>query len=140
MEANELGYVIKRTQQALRNAIDPALADLGLTMAQYAAMYTLHRHPGTSNAELARLSFVTPQTMVRIVADLERRGLLYRTPSPAHGRVLEADLSDRGNNLLKRAQRRVDLVHARMLEDVPAIETERLYRWLTQIATRLEAE
>ena len=38
--------MIKRAQQALRNAIDPALADLGLTKAQYAALYNLRRHPG----------------------------------------------------------------------------------------------
>ena len=68
--------MIKRAQQALRNAIDPALSDLELTTAQYAALYNLRRHPGASNAELARLSFVTPQTMVRIVSGLERAGLV----------------------------------------------------------------
>lgn len=43
--------MIKRAQQALRNAIDPALADLGLTKAQYAALYNLRRHSGASSAE-----------------------------------------------------------------------------------------
>lgn len=137
--AADLGYSVKRAQQAVRNAIDPALADLGLTTAQYAALYNLHRHPGASSADLARLSFVTPQTMARIVADLEERGLLSREPSRAHARVLQARLSDDGEAILQRAQYRVDLIHTHMLEGIPAAEIERFHGWLTHIATRLEA-
>jgi DNA-binding MarR family transcriptional regulator len=137
--ANALGYTLKRAQQALRNTIDPALADLGLTTAQYAALYNLHRHPGASSAELARMSFVTPQTMVRIVADLEERGLLSREPSQAHARVLQARLSDDGEAVLQRAQHRVDLIHTHMLEGIPTAEVERFHGWLTHIAARLEA-
>jgi DNA-binding MarR family transcriptional regulator len=137
--ASDLGYSVKRAQQALRNAIDPALAGLGLTMAQYAALYNLRRRPGASSAELARMSFVTPQTMVRIVTDLEGRGLLSREPSQAHARVLQARLSEDGEAVLQRAQRRVDLVHAHMLEGIPAAEIERFHGWLIHIAARLEA-
>jgi DNA-binding MarR family transcriptional regulator len=138
MEGDDLGYLIKRAQQALRNAIDPALSDLGLTTAQYAALYNLRRHPGASNAELARLSFVTPQTMVRIVAGLERAGLVSRTPSPRHRRVLQARLSTKGARVLGLAQRRVDAIHATMLRGIPPPELERLHGWLTHIAVTLE--
>jgi DNA-binding MarR family transcriptional regulator len=139
VEPNELGHLVKRTQQALRNAIDPALGDLGLTTAQFAALYNLARQPGASNAELARSSFVTPQTMIRVVGGLERRGLLSRSPSPTRGRVLEAQLSDRGRGVFEEAQRRVDGVHVRMLDGVPPAEVERLVGWLTHIAAALEA-
>ena len=138
VDADDLGYVIKRAQQALRNAIDPALSDLGLTAAQYAALYNLRRHPGASNAELARLSFVTPQTMVRIVSGLEHAGLIRRAPSPAHRRVLQARLTGKGASALRQAQHRVDAIHAHMLYGIPPAETERLLGWLTRIAVTLE--
>lgn len=138
VNGNDLGYLIKRAQQAVRNAIDAALSDLGLTAAQYAVLYNLRRHPGASNAELARLSFVTPQTMVRIVAGLERAGLVSRTPSPGHRRVLQACLSSEGARVLELAQRRVDTIHATMLRGIPPPELERLRGWLTHIAVTLE--
>lgn len=138
VDGDDLGYLIKRAQQAVRNTIDPALSDLGLTAAQYAALYNLHRHPGASNAELARLSFVTPQTMVRIVVGLERAGLVSRTPSPRHRWVLQARLSGEGTRVLGLAQRRVDAIHADMLRGIPPQELEQLRGWLTHIAVALE--
>lgn len=113
-------------------------AGLGLTTAQYAALYNLRRHPGASSAELARLSFVTPQTMVRIVSGLERAGLVRRAPSPAHRRVLQARLTSKGASALRQAQQRVDAIHAHMLHGIPPAETERLLDWLTRIAVTLE--
>jgi DNA-binding MarR family transcriptional regulator len=73
---NEVGYLIKRVQQALRGVLDSILAGSGLTMAQYAVLYNLAHSPGASNAELARLSFRTPQTTIRLVRGLERKHFL----------------------------------------------------------------
>lgn len=130
--------MIKRVQQALRGAIDPALADLGLTMAQYAVLYNLERHPGASNAELARLAFVTPQAMVRVVADLERVGLLSRASSPAHAKVLQAHLTDSGAKILAAADRRVQQVHAVMLNGFSSDDVSMIAETLTMMAVRLE--
>ncbi|MBT4963229.1 MAG: MarR family transcriptional regulator [Francisellaceae bacterium] len=40
---------------------------------------------GISNAELARRSFITPQTMHGIVSNLERPVLIKRENTPCHG-------------------------------------------------------
>jgi DNA-binding MarR family transcriptional regulator len=136
--AHELGYLIKRVQQALRGAIDPALAGLGLTMAQYAVLYNLERNPGLSNAELARLAFVTPQAMVRVVAELEHEGLLTRRASPAHAKVLQARLTNKGVKMLAAAQSRVDQIHATMLEGFAAKDIDIVAARLIRIAQRLE--
>jgi len=72
------GYVLKRTQLALRGAMDGALATLDLTTPQYAALSELAKEQGLSNAELARRCFVTPQTMHRILGGLERDALVIR--------------------------------------------------------------
>jgi DNA-binding MarR family transcriptional regulator len=138
MESNHLGYLVKRVQQALRNAIDPALSGRGLTTAQYATLYNLQRHPGASNAELARHFFVTPQTMVRMVIDLKRKGMLTRWPPPSHAGVLEARLTEDGASALQSAQDLVDEVHVRMLAGRSPAEIEQLAAWLTEMASGLE--
>lgn len=136
--ANQLGYLVKRLQQALRNAMDQGLADVDLTTAQYAVLYNLEQHPKASNAELARLCFVTPQTMIRIVAGLERRRLLRRAPSPTHAAVLQAHLTRPGAAALRSAQRVVDGILATMLAGAPEVEIDNLIASFTEMATRLE--
>jgi DNA-binding MarR family transcriptional regulator len=135
---DELGYLIKRVQQALRGAIDPALADIGLTMAQYALLYNLQLHPGASNADLARFAFVSPQAMVRVMAELERTGLLIRKASQAHARVLQAHLTPKGIRALAAAQRRVEDIHKVMLQGLSTSRVRALATDLAAVAEQLE--
>ena len=84
--SDPFGYILKRTQLALRGAMDDALVTVNLTTPQYAALSELSEEQGLSNAELARRCFVTPQTMHQILRGLERtssftRGLVLRSAS-----------------------------------------------------------
>jgi DNA-binding MarR family transcriptional regulator len=135
---NEVGYLVKRVQLALRTMLDSTLVGLDLTTAQYAVLYHLAHSPGASNAELARLSFVTPQTMIRLVTDLEGKHFLVRRPSPRDPHRLEARLTREGTKVLRAAQRQVDAIHDRMIGDLSRAEQEQLATWLTKLAERLE--
>jgi len=135
--SRRLGYALKRAQHALRLGMDEALRGVGLTTPQYAVLVSLAEEPGLSNAALARRSFVTPQTMIRIVAGLEQQGLVSRRPSAAHGRVLETSLTSEGARSLRRADGAVRAIEAAMVEGLPAAEADRLTARLTEIADRL---
>ncbi len=135
--SRRLGYVLKRAQHALRLRIDEALRDVGLTTPQYAVLASLAEEPGLSSAELARRSFVTPQTMIRIVAGLEERGLVRRRVSPAHARVLETSLTAEGSRSLRRADRTVQEIEETMVGGLPAAEANLLVERLEGIADRL---
>jgi DNA-binding MarR family transcriptional regulator len=135
MEA--IGYLLKYAQQALRTAMDAALRDLGITTPQYAVLTFLGESPGLSSAQLARRAFVTPQTMNRIVANLESADLIERQPHPELGRVQEARLSKRGRNLLGECQRRIDGVEARMIADLNAAERRQLANMLERCTRAL---
>ena len=117
------GYLVKRVQVALRSAMDRALLSEDLTTPQYAVLSALQKAPGLSNAELARRSFVTPQTMIRIVASLEDKGLVTRVEHPWHGRILEASLTAAGEKTVNACHQRVKRVENRMEGDLS--ETER---------------
>jgi DNA-binding MarR family transcriptional regulator len=134
-----VGYELKRAQHALRLAMDEALRGLGLTTPQYAGLAILEEEPGISSAELARRSFVTPQTMAAIVANLERHGLVGRSPHAVHGRILETRLTRRGRSLLVLAHERAREIEARMLAGVDRADRRELVRLLRRCAAALEA-
>ena len=134
-----LGYELKRAQQALRGTMDGVLGGLGLTAPQYAALAVLEAARGVSSAELARRSFVTPQTMQAIVAGLEARGLLAREARPGHGRVLAAELTGEGHALVARAHDAVRTVEERMASALAVEERRQLSELLRRCAEALEA-
>ncbi|MFD1933124.1 MULTISPECIES: MarR family winged helix-turn-helix transcriptional regulator [Nonomuraea] len=123
--ADRPGYLIKRAQAVLHQAMLDALAPHGLTVSQYAVLAALGQDPGRSNADLARQAFVTPQSMNTVLRELEDRELLSRRPHPQHRRVLQAELTATGTRLLADAAAAVDLVEARMLSSLsPQARTE----------------
>ncbi len=134
---DRVGYVVKRVQQALGAQMSQALSDHGLTNAQYAALSALEADPGLSNAELARRSFVTPQTMNQVVAQLERAGLVQRRPHPVHGRILETRVTPRGEAALALAHAAVLAIEARMVSGLTAAEQAQLLAALRRCAEGL---
>lgn len=101
--SEELGYLIKQVQHDLRKKMDSSLSNIELTTPQYAVLTMLHEYPGLSNADLARKSFVTPQTMNLIVRNLESRNIVTRTSSKTHGKKIETNISETGQSLLDKA-------------------------------------
>jgi DNA-binding MarR family transcriptional regulator len=130
---------MKRAQHALRNEMDRALREICLTTAQYAALSALEAAPGLSGAELARRGFVTPQTMNAIVVNLETAGLVVRRSHPEHGRVLQAYLTEAGEELVSRAHRVVEDIEQRMLKELDQDDRLRLLDALRSCADTLEA-
>lgn len=93
-------YLVKRLELVIRALLDDALRPLGLTTLQYTALTVLEASGALSSAQLARRSFLRPQTMHEMVLTLEKRGLIARTPKAGNKRVLLADLTDAGRALL----------------------------------------
>lgn len=134
-----IGYELKRAQHALRLAMDQALRQLRLTTPQYAALVSLEQERGLSSAELARRSFVTPQTMSAIVANLEQRRLVERGPRSDHGRILDTRLTARGAKLVAAAHDRVRAIETEMASGLSGRERSRFVRMLRSCREELEA-
>jgi len=111
---NAVGYVLKQTAVALRNAMDVALRPLQLTVTQYACLELLGQRPGLSNAELARGAFITRQSMNVVLRDLEERGFVSRPATAPHGRELPAELTPEGREQLDAASAAVAAVQTTM--------------------------
>lgn len=134
--SSELGYLIKEVQQALRKSMDKHLAAIGLTTPQYSVLAELKQFPGVTSAELARKSFVTPQTMSLIVQKLEERGLLKRADSATNGKILNIEITAEGLKLLGEAHLKVEGVQDEIFGTLTAEESSNLQAILKKIRHR----
>ncbi|MGY4507192.1 DNA-binding MarR family transcriptional regulator [Bradyrhizobium sp. USDA 3650] len=109
-EQGYLGYLLRQAHAAVRLTMERSLADLGVTSPQFAVLTMLNAYPGLSGADVARLTFLTPQTVGVIIRNLERDGAIVMTPHPVHGRIQQWTLTPRGATLLKRVSGTGDCV------------------------------
>ena len=100
-------------------------------------MSVLGARPGLSNAQLARRSLVTPQSMIEILSRLERRDLVIREPDPNHARILRGTLTKKGRDLLRDADRAVAGIQEQILADVPQRERATLIEGMRSVMNRL---
>ena len=71
-------YIMSRTELKVRKHVDHILAKFGLTTPQHTVLSVLEETSRATNADIARLCSVTPQTMNRIVQVMERDCLLKK--------------------------------------------------------------
>ena len=90
-EEGYLGYLLRQASAAQRLRMERAMADVGVTLPQFLVLTMLRAYPGISNADLARLTMLTPQTVSVIVTNLERSGAITRRPHAVHGRIQHID-------------------------------------------------
>jgi DNA-binding MarR family transcriptional regulator len=135
-----VGYNLKVTQHHLRQRLDAELAALGVTAPQNAALLAVAGNPRISNADLARAAFVTPQTMQAILVNLERAGLIARSPHPLHGRVIMTELTEAGRTTVDAGLIAADAVERQMLSGLSKEEARVLNDLLERCAAALQTE
>ena len=112
-------YLVKRLELVIRALMDDALRPLGVTTLQYTALTVLDSRGPLSSAQLARRSFLRPQTMHEMVLSLEKRGVITREPQEGNKRILLARLTDEGRELLARCNPLVLEIEHELLAGLP---------------------
>ncbi|HWD04439.1 MAG TPA: MarR family transcriptional regulator [Amycolatopsis sp.] len=133
------GYLVKRAQQALRQACDEGLRPAGISMAQYAVLRALADHPGASSAELARQCFVTRQSLRDVLGGLRAAGLVAVAEKATTGRVRPVTLTRAGTAQLENAEQVVFEAEERMLTGLSPAERRQLAALLGRCAENLGA-
>ncbi len=134
-----ISYVVARLERAVRAAINERVKPYGLTTLQYTTLSVLGRRGELSNAQLARRSYMTPQSMSEVIEALERKGLIRRDPHPNHRRVFPAKLTATGVKVLEACDEAVEQMEAEMLRDLDAGERAALYHGLVSAVRALHA-
>ena len=132
-----LGYLLRQAQGAMRGAMERALVDLDVTPPQFTVLTMIAAYPGVSGADLARLTFLTPQTINVIVRNLERDGAIEKAAHASHGRILTLHATERGQALLRRCRGRVARLEEELVAPLGKEEEKIVRRWLSGVARKL---
>ncbi len=121
--ASHLRLGITRLARKLRREGDP-----GVTPTLLAALSTIERHGPMTPGTLAVHEQVEKPTITRLLAALEQRTLVERTPDPLDGRIAWIQVTPQGRKLLQRTRRRKDEYLARRIKSLSAEERHTLER------------
>jgi DNA-binding MarR family transcriptional regulator len=125
-QAGHSMYMVKQLEQVIRSHLDELLRPLGLTTQQYTALTVLERRDGLTSAQLARHSFVRPQTMHEMITSLDERGFIQRERDPANRRVLLISLTELGREMVEKYDEQVRRLEEQMLAGLTAHQRKTL--------------
>ena len=115
-------FLLRLLQLNVYNLMIERLRPAGLTPIQYLVLSILSRRGTWSTAELARRFQIAPQSMTEIVASLQKKKLIARSKSLAHGRILSIHLTAAGIRRLDRCNLAVDRLERAVFADFEAAE------------------
>ena len=104
----ELASTMRMSMMRLSRRLRSERADHGLSLTQVATLASLERKGPLTPRELASHEKVQPPSMTRILAGLEERGLITRTPHASDGRQHLVALTKSARELLREDRRRRD--------------------------------
>jgi len=113
--------------------------ELNLTLLQLAALAELNHNHALSTADLARLTFVTPQNMSLTISKLESGGFLLRKPHPTNARVKRLVFTPTGSKALRKAVARAVIIERQMFSGLSAKEKDSLRNQLRECLTRVKS-
>jgi DNA-binding MarR family transcriptional regulator len=129
-----IAYLLRQAGGAQRLRMERTLANLDVTPAQFVILTLLKAYPGISNADLARLALLTPQTVSVIVVNIEKRGLVGRLPHAVHGRIQHLIITPEGQGLLAKCRERVDALETALVAGLDAAQERLIRQWLVEMA------
>lgn len=133
-EAELLGPLLYRVSAKLRAAMTSALRPFDLTLSEFVCLKLLRDTPGLSNADLARLFEVSPQTMNATLKALQSSQLVQRPITAAQGRTLPAEITTAGRKLLDAIEPAARHAEATVLAALPVGDRRRFKHMLEAIA------
>ncbi len=106
--ADELGFHLRRVQvAAFKHFGQTVTATEGITPGLYGMLQVIANNRGLSQSALAIAMDVDRSSIVKVIDQLEEKGLIVRDPTPADRRRYQLRLTDAGTLALKRIQKAV---------------------------------
>jgi len=123
---NALAYWVHRVYQATRNASFQVLRSEGeeITPEQWIVLVRLWEADGRTQTELGESTYRDRPTMSRILAGMEKRGLVKKKTDPDHARIWRVYLTARGRALREDLVPRARELVRRSLRGIPPKDLE----------------
>ena len=127
-------WALRRAELAIQAVKEQRLRSLGLSVAHYSLLISVHTHPGLTGAELARRMGVTPQAVAALADRLVGRGQVERRTHPRHRRVQELHLTAAGRAVLRLVDAVVAEIELKITEQLGHADTATLRALLERVA------
>ena len=129
-----IGYHLRRTQVAIFQHFSRTVAaEENITPGLFGMLHVIAVNPGLGQSRLAEAMGVDRSTIVKVVDQLQARGLIVREPSPVDKRSHCLGLTDRGRAAMKRLERLVLRHEDEFSKVLSADERQFLIRLLTRL-------
>src|SRR4051794_35830013 len=132
--AGAVGFLLSWNGQRIAARFAAALEPLGLRPPHFGVMRLLDAAPGSTQNELVQGSMIDPSTMVKVIDELEARGLAERRVDAKDRRRREVHLTASGRRTLKRATAIAGRTAEETLAPLSARERETLRTLLRKLA------
>jgi DNA-binding MarR family transcriptional regulator len=139
-ETRRAAQMMKRIMIHFRSQMDEKLRPQGVTTAQLQVLKVIRDAPGGSGAQLARACYVTPQSAQALLKSLEDGGWITRTKDPLNDRILIAQMTPSGMELMDTAERLARVIEKRLWHGVPDSGVNALNRTLMQCLANLDSD
>lgn len=136
---NSMGYLMRRVTQLMVGQVDRRLGCTGLTHAQWAPLFLIHRGEANTLAALARELQVDAGALTRTLDRLEAKGLCRRERSAEDRRVVNLKLTPEGEKAAEPVPGILCDVSNAMLQGFSQAEWETLMGFLHRIVANAEA-
>jgi DNA-binding MarR family transcriptional regulator len=120
----ELASTLRVSVMRLSRRLRAERLQTDLSLNQLATLGTLDRHGPLTPRELAEHEKVQPPSMTRVLAGLEERGLILRTPHASDGRQHLVSLTADARTLLKEDRRKREAWLAQRLAELTQDERD----------------
>ena len=127
------GYWLNRLRGVVHARFEAALAEHGVTVAQWSVLITVYREDAVTPLEIARFIDVDPGSLTRLLDRMEDKDLVRRLPVDGDRRSIRIALTPRAAALAPRLAALADANDATFFNVLPAEELRDFRRALAQL-------
>lgn len=102
------GYWLRRLSNLVHHTFELALAEYGVTVAQWNALVAIYNGDATTPFDLARFIDIDSGAVTRLVDRLVEKQLLVRVPATEDRRSIRLELTAKGRELVPQLVQRAD--------------------------------
>jgi DNA-binding MarR family transcriptional regulator len=128
-----VGYQLRMAQIALFRDFAQGLGGEDVTPGLFGVLVIIEANPDLKQSELARATQLDRSTVVTVIDNLERRGLVERRIALHDRRSNAIRLTAAGTALLRKLKRQVGAHEKRLLQNFSATERETLLALLKKV-------
>jgi DNA-binding MarR family transcriptional regulator len=132
--AHRLSYLFKHAQLRLAELTGAALAPLGITGRELAVLLVISEEPPASQLQIGTRMGVDRTTMVALIDELERKGLVERRPDDVDRRRNVTALTTLGRTTARQAASAAEKAERRFLEPLALTDAAVVRRALRRLA------